>query len=134
MDHPYERRDASPGVSARQIGVVVLQPDSHGVVAVETQSGSISCLVQRDWVACETPLTNWPLHDDGTPYHSVVGYADGSVAWVDGQMGDVPRTRLDDREHRALGWTIVAVEDGVRFINDETGHGICVTTRRAHGF
>src|SRR5271166_3675941 len=113
---------------------VSLQPESRGYLAVESESGSISCLVQRDWIGCETPDTNWPLHEDGTPYHSVVGYADGSIKWADGQMGNLPRTRIDDREYHALGWTIVAIEDGLRFVNKATGHGLCVTSRDVRGF
>jgi hypothetical protein len=49
-------------------------------------------------------------------------------------MGNLARTRLDDREYHALGWTIVAIEDGLRFANDRTGHGICVTTQGLRGF
>lgn len=117
-----------------QANSVRLQPNSRGHLAVETESGSISCLVQEDWIACETPTANWPLHEDGTPFHSVIGYANGTVEWADGQMGDLRRTQLDDREYHALGWTIVAIEDGLRFANDRTGHGMCVTTQGVRAF
>lgn len=117
-----------------QANGVTLQPNSRGHLAVETESGSISCLVHEDWIGCETPAANWPLHEDGTPFHSVVFYSNGSVKWADGQMGDVPRTQVGDGEYHALGWTIVAIEGGLRFANDRTGHGMCVTTEDVRAF
>ncbi|WP_373199977.1 hypothetical protein [Mycobacterium marinum] len=113
---------------------VTLEPNAHGYLAVATASGSISCLVRPGWIACETPATNWPIHDDGTPYHSFKCDADGWIEWADGQMGDVLRTTIGDRVYRALGWTIVAIEDGLRFTNDQTGHGVRVTPRKVERF
>jgi hypothetical protein len=134
VDDPSRRRNPPSGEPTSPTNAVTLQPNSRGYLAVETESGSISCLVREDLIACETPATNWPLHEDGTPYHSFIGYASGSIEWADGQMGDLPRTRLGDREYLALGWTIVTIEDGLRFVRDQTGHGICVTTRGVRAF
>lgn len=105
-----------------------LQPDVRGHFAVETLSGSVSCLVQRDWIACETPAGNWPSHEDGSPFHGVVLDADGSIEWKDGQMGDLARTKIDNRVYRALGWTITATGDGLYLANAETRHAFSVTT------
>lgn len=132
---------AHPAIAKAQKGpdtlpkdMVTLEPNARGYLAVATDSGSISCLVQPAWIACETPAANWPLHEDGTPYHSVKCNADGSIEWADGQMGDLPRTTIGDAVYRALGWKIMAVEEGLRFTNDETGHGVYVTTQKVEGF
>jgi hypothetical protein len=113
---------------------VALQPDTPGHLAVETQSGDISCLVQTGWIGCETPSCNWQLHEDGSPYHSFKGFTDGSIEWADGQLGDMPRTKVDDRIFRALGWTIAPITDGLQFTCDATGHGFYATTRVVRGF
>jgi hypothetical protein len=115
-------------------GDVVLEPNARGHLAVETESGLISCLVHSGWVGCETPLHNWQRREDGSPYHSFRGHGTGSIEWADGQIGDMVRTKLDDRVFHAVGWTIVSVNDGLRFTNDSTGHGFCVTTKAVRGF
>jgi len=109
-------------------GSVKLQPNEHGYLAVESQGGLVSCLIQKDWVGCETPATNWPPHADGTPFHSFRGYPDGSFEWADGQIGDLSRTTVADGRYHALGWTIAPIGDGLQLTNDRTGHSICVTT------
>ena len=110
------------------------QPNERGYLAVECEGGSVSCLIQQDWVGCETPATNWPAHEDGTPFHSVKGYADGSIEWADGQIGDLSRATVSEGGCHALGWTIVPIGDGLQLTNDRTGHGICVTTSAVRGF
>lgn len=115
--------------------VATLYPNSGGNLAVITPSGAISCLIQPGWVACETPATNWPRHDDGTPFHSFKFHANGSVAWADGQIGDLPRVTLAaGSRYRAFDWTIVAVEDGLALINDQTGRGVRVTPDEVEAF
>ena len=122
------------------MGGIADRPGQYGTagsgdyLAVATASGLISCLVRPGRIGCETPASHWQLHEDGTPYHSVSFDADGSIEWVDGQMGNLPRTTIGHRPYKALGWTIVAIEDGLRFTNDETGHGVCVTPRKVEGF
>jgi hypothetical protein len=113
---------------------VAIQPDIHGYLAVETQSGEISCLVQPSWVGCETPQGNWQPHEDGSPYHSFRGFTDGSIEWADGQLGDMTRIKIDDRIFHALGWTIAPITDGLQFTCDATGHGFYATTRIVRGF
>jgi hypothetical protein len=49
------------------------------------------------------------------------------VEWIVGNLGDIPVVTLDYRTYRAVGWTIVAAEDGTRFTNDRTGHGMFVS-------
>lgn len=112
---------------------VRLEPNEHGYVAVESLGGSIGCLIQRDWVGCETPASEWPPRADGTPYHSFRGKPDGSIEWADGQMGDMSRITVYDGVYHALGWTIVPIDDGLQLTNDQTGHSICVTTAAVRG-
>jgi hypothetical protein len=44
-----------------------------------------------------------------------------------GDLGDLPETTLDYSTFTAAGWTIEGVEDGTRFTNDRTGHGMFVS-------
>jgi hypothetical protein len=134
MNGAADRPEDETGIEARAKETVRLDADARGYLAVATASGSISCLVRRGWIGCETPATSWPLHEDGTPYHGVTCDANGSVKWADGQMGDIPRTTIGDRTYRALGWKIVAVADGLLFTSDETGHGVRVTPQKVEGF
>jgi hypothetical protein len=39
-------------------------------------------------------------------------------------LGDIPAVTLDYRTYSAVGWTIEAREDGTRFTNDRTRHGM----------
>lgn len=113
---------------------VVIEPNEHGYLAVSSTSGLISCLVRPDWLGCETPATNWPAHEDGTPFHSVKCDSNGALEWADGQIGDLPRTTIGQHRYQALGWTIRPFEDGLHLSNDETGHGIYVTPRKVERF
>jgi hypothetical protein len=134
MNDVADRPEDETGLEPLAKETVRLEADMGGYLAVATASGSISCLVRPGWIGCETPATNWPLHEDGTPYHSVTCDANGSIEWADGQMGDLARTTIGERTYRALGWKIVAVADGLLFTNDETGHGVCVTPQKVEGF
>jgi hypothetical protein len=53
--------------------------------------------------------------------------ADGTVEYLVGDLGDLPETTLDYSTFTAAGWTIDATEDGTRFTNDRTGHGMSVS-------
>ena len=80
---------------------------------------------QHDRGGCEAPFTNSPPVD-GTPANGVRVTADGQLKWVLGNLGDIPVVTIDYRTYTAQGWTIVAAEDGTRFTNDATSHGMFV--------
>jgi hypothetical protein len=113
-------------------GAEVLPPE-NGYVFIETKSGQTRCQLSQDEVGCEAPFTNSPLQD-GLRANGVRLTADGSVEWIVGNLGDIPVVTLDYRTYRALGWTIVATEDGTRFTNDDTGRGMVVAIEGVETF
>jgi hypothetical protein len=108
-------------------------PPENGYVFIETKSGQTRCQLNEDAVGCEAPFTNAPLQD-GVRANGVRLTADGAVEWVVGNLGDIPVVTLDYRTYRAVGWTIVAAEDGTRFTNDDTGHGMVVAIEGVETF
>jgi hypothetical protein len=110
----------------------VLPPDS-GYVFIETKSGQTRCQLNEDEVGCEAQFTNSPMQD-GVHANGVRLTADGAVEWIVGNLGDIPVVTLDYRTYRAVGWTIVAAEDGTRFTNDRTGHGMVVAIEGVETF
>jgi hypothetical protein len=71
---------------------------------------------------------------DGTRANGVRLTANGEVSWLVGNLGDIPVVTLDYRTYSAVGWTIVAGEDGTRFANDSTGHGMTVSIDGVQAF
>jgi hypothetical protein len=120
-----------PSTSAAP-GAEVLPPD-NGYVFIETKSGKTRCQINEDQVGCEAQFTNSPMQD-GVRANGVRLTADGTVDWIVGNLGDIPVVTLDYRTYRALGWTIVAGEDGTRFTNDDTGHGMVVAIEGVETF
>jgi len=113
-------------------GGEVLPPD-NGYVYIETKSGKTRCQLNEDEVGCETAFVNSP-EMNGMPANGVRLTADGTLSWIVGNLGDIPVVTLDYRTYRAVGWTIVAAEDGTRFTNDATRHGMVVSTSGVQTF
>jgi hypothetical protein len=107
-------------------GAISLPPDQNGYVFIETKSGQARCQIDADNVGCQAPFTNSPIQD-GEHANGINITASGSVQWVLGNIGDMPAVTIDYRTYHAAGWTIAANEDGTRFTNDRTGHGMFVS-------
>lgn len=122
----------TPRPSVPAPGADVLQPQD-GYVFIETKSGQTRCQINEDEVGCEAQFTNSPIQD-GVRTNGVRLTADGDVEWLVGNLGDIPVVTLDYRTYRALGWTIEASEDGTRFTNDSTGHGMVVAIEDVQTF
>jgi hypothetical protein len=122
----------TPTPTAPAPGAEVLPPE-NGYVFIETKSGQTRCQINEGEVGCEAQFTNSPMQD-GVRANGVRLTADGAVEWVVGNLGDIPAVTLDYRTYRALGWTIVAAEDGTRFTNDATGHGMVVAIEGVQTF
>jgi hypothetical protein len=114
----------APTITAAAPGVQVLPPE-NGYVFIETKSGKTRCQLNAEEVGCEAQFTNSPVLD-GTHANGVRLTANGEVSWLVGNLGDIPTVTLDYRKYSAVGWTIDAGEDGTRFTNDRTGHGMVV--------
>jgi hypothetical protein len=121
---------SSPTVAAP--GAEVLPPE-NGYVFIETKSGKTRCQLSTAEVGCEAQFTNSPVVDGGHA-NGVRLTADGEVSWLVGNLGDIPVVTLDYRTYSAVGWTIAAGEDGTRFTNDSTGHGMTVSIDGVQAF
>ena len=111
----------------------VLPPQESGYVFIETKSGQTRCQLDEQSVGCEAPFTNTPLQD-GVRANGVNLSADGNVAWIVGNLGDIPVVTIDYRTYSAVGWTIVASTDGTRFTNQRTKHGMFVSIEKVETF
>jgi hypothetical protein len=121
-----------PTTTAAAPGAEVLPPE-NGYVFIETKSGKTRCQLNEDEVGCEAQFTNSPVVD-GTHANGVRLTANGEVSWLVGNLGDIPVVTLDYRTYSAVGWTIEASEDGTRFTNDRTGHGMIVAVDGVQAF
>ncbi|WP_422742698.1 hypothetical protein ACN27E_15305 [Mycobacterium sp. WMMD1722] len=105
----------------------------NGWVFIQTKSGKTRCQLSTGEVGCEAPFANAPVVD-GIPATGVRVTSDGELEWVVGNLGDIPAVTLDYRTYTAVGWTIDASEDGTRFTNDGTGHGMAVSVEGVEAF
>lgn len=108
-------------------------PPQNGYVFIETKSGKTRCQISSQEVGCEAPFTN-PPQVDGAPANGVEVTAQGQQRWIVGNLGDIPVVTIDYRTYSAEGWTIVGGEDGTRFTNDGTGHGMFVAIEKVDAF
>ena len=123
----------APSSGAPPAGAIPLAPDPNGRVFIETKSGQTRCQIDSDSVGCEAPFTNSPM-EDGERANGVNITADGEVQWVVGNLGDIPTVPIDYQTYDAVGWTIAAGEDGTRFTNEQTGHGMFVSIEKVDTF
>lgn len=110
-----------------------LEPSSSGYVYIQTKTGLTRCQINAESVGCEAAFEN-PPQLNGEPANGVEVSAAGSVRWLVGNLGDIPATTLDYATYHAVGWTIEATNDGTRFTNDGTGHGMFVSIEKVEIF
>lgn len=122
---PRSRAPSAPSVPGPS-GAIALPPNDNGYVFIETKSGRTRCQISSEQVGCEAEFANSPIKD-GEHANGVSITPDGTVAWVLGNLGDIPVVTIDYRTYTAEGWTIAAGVDGTRFTNNHTGHGIFVS-------
>jgi hypothetical protein len=108
-------------------------PPENGYVFIETKSGKTRCQIDADSVGCEAAFTSSPVID-GTQANGVRLTTDGKMQWIVGNLGDIPVVTLDYRIYSAEGWTIVATEQGTRFTNNRTHHGMFVSIEKVETF
>lgn len=114
-------------------GAIPLHTDQNGYVFVETKSGQTRCQIDNNSVGCEAAFRNSPLQD-GEHANGIHITANGSVQWVLGNLGSIPTIPIDYQTYTAAGWVIVAAEDGTRFTNSATGHGMFISLEKVNTF
>lgn len=122
---PTSSAPRTPAPTAAPPAAEVLPPQ-NGYVFIETKSGKTRCQISSAEVGCESAFTNAP-EVDGAPANGVRLTAGGQVQWIVGNLGDIPVETIDYRTYTAEGWTIVADQDGTRFTNDGTRHGMFIS-------
>ena len=110
-----------------------LEPNASGYVYIETRSGLTRCQISDENVGCESDFTDAPTVN-GEQATGVEVSAGGNNRWVVGNLGAMPTTTIDYQTYHAVGWTIEAGSDGTRFTNDETGHGMFISTEGVNFF
>jgi hypothetical protein len=129
---PTKTLTPAPTTTAAAPGAEVLPPED-GYVFIETKSGKTRCQLSTAEVGCEAQFTTSPVMN-GMHANGVRVTADGEVSWLVGNLGDIPAVTLDYRTYSAVTWTIQASEDGTRFTNDRTGHGMIVAIEGVQAF
>ena len=129
---PTSSQPAPPSANP-PAGAIPLAPDENGRVFIETKSGQTRCQIDSESVGCEAEFTNSPMQE-GERANGVNITASGSVQWVVGNLGDIPTVTIEYRTYDADGWTIAASEQGTRFTNKNTGHGMFVSIEHVDTF
>jgi len=125
-------KTATPSAPVSPPAAQVLPPQ-NGYVFIETKSGQTRCQLDEESVGCEALFTNAPMQD-GVRANGVNVTAAGSLSWIVGNLGDIPVVTIDYRTYSAVGWTIDATEDGTRFTNQRTKHGMFVSIEKVESF
>ena len=129
---PPKTLTPAPSRTATAPDAEVLTPE-NGYVFIETKSGKTRCQLDTAEVGCEAQFTNAPVLD-GTQANGVRVTTNGELSWLVGNLGDIPVVTLDYKTYSAVGWTIEASEEGTRFTNDGTGHGMVIAVEGVQAF
>ena len=129
---PPKTLTPAPGRTATAPGAEVLTPE-NGYVFIETKSGKTRCQLDTAEVGCEAQFANAPVLD-GTQANGVRVTTNGELSWLVGNLGDIPVVTLDYKTYSAVGWIIEASEEGTRFTNDGTGHGMVIAVEGVQAF
>jgi hypothetical protein len=152
---PQPSAAVPPPPASQNPAAVTLQPNAAGDVPVRTESGKTRCEVGSDVVVCQylpgfpqapvDPPINCPP-PPGVFVHCLSGIhwdlaavtSAGAFRWNE---GNIPGTHFVNdivltynQTYAAQGWTIVPTEDGTRFTNDGTGHGMFVSIEHVEAF
>jgi len=130
---PSPTTTTTPSTSVSPPAAQVLPPDDSGYVFIQTKSGQTRCQIDAQSVGCEAPFTNSPMQG-GVRANGVTLSADGTMAWIVGNLGDIPAVTIDYRTYDAVGWTIAATSEGTRFTNQRTNHGMFVSVERVESY
>ncbi len=108
-----------------------LTPNQLGYVTIRTASGKTKCQISADRVICGAQFTHSPIMDGDHADGAVIS-PNGSVTWLNGNLGNAPEVRLGYQNYHALNWTISATESGTTFTNGQTGRGALVSIDDVH--
>jgi hypothetical protein len=138
------------GVAVTATALLGTVPNAFADSSVRTQSGNTRCEVGSGSVTCQylpgfsqapvDPPLNCPP-PPGTYLRCTSGHhwdlatvtSGGAFHWDDGNIPGTPQATANDvvlnygQTFHIQGWTIVPSEDGTRFTNDSTGHGMSVS-------
>jgi hypothetical protein len=138
------------GVAAAVMAAAIPLASADSHTTVRTQSGNTRCALSSSEVICQygpgfpqapvEPPSNCPpppgtaLHcTSGLHWDQAVVTAGGTFNWNNANIPATPQVIANDvvlnygQTFHIQGWTIAPSEDGTRFTNDGTGHGMFVS-------
>ena len=102
-----------------------LNPDAAGQVYISTAAG-IRGIVSAEFVGCQAQFTCSPTID-GYQANGVQAFANGTVDWIVGDLGNIPVVELPEGSYTALGWNLTVTNDGaVHATNAGTGKAFSI--------
>ena len=141
--------------AAAPLGAV---PNAIADSSVRTQSGNTRCEVTPSTVVCQylpgfsqapvepglkcppPPGTSLRCGGPGIHWDLAVVTSAGSFRWDNGNIPGTPQATASDvilnygQTYHLQSWTIIPNEDGTRFTNDGTGHGMFVSIDNVSSF
>jgi hypothetical protein len=144
------------GVLALVAGTVPCATAAPASQYVRTESGRVRCALESNQVGCEAsgpdsrgflqaPISmpesqcRYSPCPGGIHAALAVVTASGAFRWSDGNIGEGGAPQNDlvliyGQPIHVEGWTIDPVENGTRFTNDGTGHGMFVSIENVSSF
>ncbi len=120
-------------------------PNAIADPSVRTQSGNTRCLVWPGSVVCQylpgfaqAPVDT--VGGSGIHWDIAVVTSAGAFKWDNANIPGTPEVMANDvvlnygQTYHLNGWTILPTEDGTRFTNDGTGHGMFVSIANVSSF
>jgi hypothetical protein len=107
-----------------------LQPDERGGVEFLSKDGELRCGITEEEVVCSSHHFKNPPLQDGQPTNGVIFHQDGAFRYAIGDSATPSDKlpRLDYGTYHAVGWTIVAADDGsLKFTYDALGRTMYVS-------
>lgn len=102
-----------------------LSPDDSGQVYIATRAG-LRGIVSAEFVGCQAQFTCSPAID-GYQANGVQAFADGTIDWILGDLGNIPVVELSEGSYTALGWNLTVANDGALHVtNAGTGKAFSI--------
>lgn len=124
------------------LGVSPSAQAAPGVQYLRTMSGNVRCLIIGEaaavagnaGVTCESGAFQQAPPGDDQVRVDAAGRLVWDAANIGGGSGPNDLTLNYGQTYHLLGWTINPNEDGTRFTNDVTGHGMFVSVQNVNSF
>ena len=139
--HPLQKLFVFGG-AATVMALFCAAPSAIADPSVRTQSGNTRCLAWPGSVVCQylPGFAQAPVDSSGIHWDLAVVTSAGEFNWAEGNIPGSPEVMANDvvlnygQTFHLNGWTIIPSEDGTRFTNDGTAHGMFVSINNVSSF